>query len=67
MHVPFTEPPPPTELAVVGESKEDPSQLLLLGEDGQYYAYSLPDGATRTVEPDDTWDIETSLESDLFA
>jgi len=67
MTVPFAETPPPTELAVVGESKDDPSQLLLLGEDGHYYAYSLPDGATRSVEPDDTWDVETSPEPELFA
>lgn len=68
IHIPFAETPPPTEFAVVGENKENPSQLLLLGEDDHYYAYSLPDGASSSIEPDaDTWRIETSLQFNLFA
>jgi hypothetical protein len=49
---------PPNELTVVGENKEDPSELLLLGADGNYYAYSLPADDIHPVEPDDHWNIE---------
>lgn len=67
MKSPFSQPTPPTELAVVGENKRDPSQLLVMGADGSYYAYSLPDGDTRAVEPDDHWTIEPVSSQDLFA
>jgi len=52
---------------VVGENKDDPSQLLTMGTDGSYYAYSLPDGATQPVEPDEGWVMESDSPQDLFA
>jgi hypothetical protein len=58
-------PTPPNELAVVGEKKDDPEQLLLLGVDGRYYAYTLPEGDTEPVEPDDNWEVESDTD-DLF-
>jgi hypothetical protein len=65
---PLAAPTPPTELTVVGEHKTDPDQLLLLGTDGHYYAYSLPDDRTTPVEPDDsTWSIEASSSHDLVS
>jgi len=67
MKSPFSEPTPPTELAVVGENKLDPSQLLVMGVDGSYYAYSLPDGTARVIDPDDRWTIEPVSSQDLFA
>lgn len=48
----------PTDLSVVGENKDDPSQLLLLGSDGNHYAYSLPEDSIQQVEPDDRWDVD---------
>ena len=57
---------PPNELAVVGENKEDPEQLLLLGADGHYYAYRLPDGDPRPVEPDEHWKVEAESSEELF-
>jgi hypothetical protein len=57
---------PPNELAVVGEKKADPTELLLLGSDGHYYSYSLPDGDPEQVEPDDEWEVETSSTEELF-
>ena len=64
---PLAPPTPPTELAVVGEHKHDPEQLLLLGADGHYYAYSLPDDRTAPVEPDETtWSIEPASSQELF-
>ena len=44
--------------AVVGEHREDPEHLLLLGTDGQHYAYRLPDGPTTPIEPDEHWDVD---------
>jgi hypothetical protein len=63
----FNDPTLPTELAVVGENKQDPDQLLLLGADGNHYAYSLPSGATQPVEVDDQWMVEVEAEQELFA
>lgn len=57
--------PPPNELAVVGEKKDDPEQLLLLGVDGRYYAYTLPWGDTQRVEPDEDWAVEATTD-ELF-
>jgi hypothetical protein len=57
---------PPTELAVVGENKDDPEQLLLLGSDGNYYAYNLPAGEPEPVEPDEHWEVESTPNEELF-
>ena len=67
MKIPFADSTPPNELAVVGENKNDPSQLLLLGADGHYYAYSLPEGDTREVDPNDDWDVEFPASQELFS
>ena len=51
--------------AVVGERRDDPLELLLLGADGQHYAYPLPDGPVVPVEPDEAWrrdDAEPAVE-----
>ena len=45
----------PTIFAVVGERRDDPDQLLLLGANGQHDAYRLVDGRTTPVVPDTTW------------
>jgi hypothetical protein len=66
MKSPFSDPTPPNDLAVVGENKNDPSQLLLLGADGHYYAYSLPEGETEEVDPDDNWEVESTPSQELF-
>ena len=58
MNLPLPAPPPPSELFVVGERRSDPLCLLLLGVDGQYYAYSLPDENMEPVELDDEWEVE---------
>ncbi len=49
----------PPVLAVVGESRDDPDCLLLLGEDGRHYRYQLTDGTTMPVVPDEAWVIDT--------
>lgn len=44
--------------AVVGEHRQEPTRLLLLGDDGHYYAYQTPQGQTVEVEPSDEWDLD---------
>lgn len=43
--------------AVVGEHRREPERLLLLGEDGRYYAYRA-DGAPMQVEPGGAWNLD---------
>lgn len=45
----------PADLMVVGELRADPEILLLIGDDGLYYAYSLVSNAVELVEPDQHW------------
>lgn len=66
MKIPISNPTPPNELMVVGENKENPSQLLTMGTDGSYYAYSLVDEAWSVVEPDDRWVVEPASNQELF-
>lgn len=47
-----------TIFAVVGEHHDDLDRLLLLGADGQYYQYLLPEETTTPVVPDETWDLD---------
>jgi hypothetical protein len=45
----------PTELLVVGEDRNDPRYLLLLGDDGLYYSWFLLDDDAEPVELDQRW------------
>jgi hypothetical protein len=47
-----------TVFAVVGEHRDDPDRLLLLGADGRHYAYPLPDGPAAPVDPDEEWALD---------
>jgi len=58
--------PPPNDLAVVGEHKEDPEYLLLRDAEGNYYAYALPEGDPQPVEPDAEWAEEAVPLQELF-
>jgi hypothetical protein len=58
---------PPTDSAVVGEKKDDPDQLLLMGDNGEYYAYSIPDDTAAAVEPNEDWIVEETDSESLFA
>jgi hypothetical protein len=44
--------------AVVGEHRERPERLLLLGADGHYYTYVTPQGPPVEVEPTEEWAID---------
>ena len=50
-----------TIFAVVGERRDDPLELLLLGDDGQHDAYPLPDGPATPIEPDAAWQVDRAL------
>lgn len=44
--------------AVVGEHRDEPGRLLLMGDDGHYYAYDNDDRQPVEVEPSDDWEID---------
>lgn len=45
----------PTEYTVVGEHREDATQLLVMGEDGRYYSYVPAREQISPIDLDDTW------------
>ena len=54
----------PNEFTVVGEHRDDSTQLLVLGADGQYYRYLLAQERFIQIEPDATWLVfEGTVES----
>lgn len=55
----------PNVLAVVGEHRDDPNHLLLLGEDGHHYDLRLTDGTTIPLapEPGDEWLRDPTLDT----
>jgi len=44
--------------AVVGEHRAEPTRLLLLGDDGHYYAYPCSSAQPTEVEPTEEWTID---------
>jgi hypothetical protein len=48
--------------AVVGEHRAEPERLLLLGEDGRYYAFAA-EGRPAAVEPSDAWRLDDGTSS----
>jgi hypothetical protein len=47
--------------AVVGEHRDDPDHLLVLGDDGSYYDYTVTTGQTEPVEPSAAWRADAPL------
>ena len=43
------------EFAVIGEHREDNTNLLVLGADGRYYEYDPAHEQFSTIEPDERW------------
>ncbi len=59
---PSSEPAMTNVFAVVGEHRDEPTRLLLIGDDGRYYAYAT-DAATPTeVEPTAEWAIDAGAD-----
>jgi hypothetical protein len=48
------------EYQVIGELKENPHHLLLMGDDGQCYAYDLVSGEILPLQPDDSWAVDVT-------
>lgn len=48
--------------AVVGEHRAEPDRLLLLGDDGRYYAFAA-DGRPAEVEPGDAWSLDEARDA----
>ena len=47
-----------TVYSVIGEHRLEPCRLLLLGEDGRYYALAANAAQPTAVEPSDEWKID---------
>jgi hypothetical protein len=48
------------EFQVIGELRDDPHHLLLLGSDGHSYGYDIISGDIRQLEPDDSWAVDVA-------
>ncbi len=46
------------EFRVVGERRDDPGHLLLLGCDGLWYDYDISSNEIRQVELSDSWAVD---------
>jgi hypothetical protein len=55
----------PIEFTVVGEHRNDQTQLLVMGADGKYYGYTAARDHFSSVEPDDQWIVQQRRD-DLF-
>jgi hypothetical protein len=47
-----------TIFAVIGENRNDPDRLLVMGDDGHHYAYQVSDGTTAPVELTPDWALD---------
>lgn len=54
----------PTEFTVIGEHKEDKTQLLVLGADGEYYGYFPERELFLPIKPDENWVVYPQLEEE---
>lgn len=57
---PLFAPSTPAVFAVVGEHRANPDRLLLLGDDGRYYAYETADGVPIAVELTPDWVVDAA-------
>ena len=46
---------------VVGEHREEPTRLLMRGDDGLYYAFAATENHLATVEPSDEWALDAEV------
>lgn len=47
----------PNEFTVVGENRDDDTELLVLGTDEKYYGYDPSREQFSVTEPDERWEI----------
>ncbi|HYH13361.1 MAG TPA: hypothetical protein VD789_13470 [Thermomicrobiales bacterium] len=55
----------PNEFTVVGENRDDESQLLVVGTDGLYYGYQPAREHFSPVEPDESWTLYATVDDVL--
>jgi hypothetical protein len=53
-----------SEYNVIGEHKTDEHHLLVIGDDGRYYDYSLTSERVQPVEIDHNWKVDEAFLSD---
>lgn len=46
------------DFQVIGELRDNPHHLLLLGNDGQCYAYDIVTGEIDPLDPDESWAVD---------
>lgn len=52
-------PPPDTiEFQVIGELRDEPHHLLLLGDDGRCYSFDILRDRIEPLTPDDSWSVD---------
>lgn len=50
--------PVTTDFVVLGERRDDPSKLLLRGDDGELYVYDLGTAHVMSAEADENWTLD---------
>ena len=50
-----------TIFSVIGEHRAEPDRLLLLGDDGRFYALTTATAQPTAVQPTDEWAIDPEL------
>ena len=46
------------DFQVIGELKDDPNHLLLLGDDRHWYDFDIASGSITPIEPSDAWAVD---------
>jgi hypothetical protein len=65
-HRPEPETAPDTiDFQVIGELRDNPNQLLLLGDDGQCYCFDVRRDRITPLDPDDSWAVDTTSQGPL--
>ena len=62
------EPPRPPEtidFQVIGELRDDPQHLLLLGDDGQCYCFDIALDRIAPLDPDASWAVDVIARTSL--
>jgi hypothetical protein len=50
--------PETIDFEVIGELRDNPQHLLLLGDDGQCYCFDMTHDRITPLDPDDSWSVD---------
>lgn len=65
-HRPDSLPAPETiDFQVIGELRDNPQHLLLLGDDGQCYCFDMLLDRITPLDPDDSWSVDVLARASL--